>query len=141
MASYVIEMQLSRPSEITIGALGCIRFQAGRYLYVGSAKRGWDARIARHMAPEKKLRWHVDYLTTHPQVVLQRAWMSEQDQECVTAQQLLLLPGVEVALPRMGASDCQCAAHCMRATHILSVRHRLKTLHYQLWQPPTKRSS
>ena len=47
---------------LTIGKLGVFNFPAGRYVYTGSAKRNIEARIARHLRQEKKLKWHIDYL-------------------------------------------------------------------------------
>jgi hypothetical protein len=37
-------------------------------VYTGSAKRGLDARIERHIRHDKALHWHIDYLLTSPGV-------------------------------------------------------------------------
>ncbi|MEG3638923.1 GIY-YIG nuclease family protein [Magnetococcus sp. PR-3] len=136
MASYVIELKLNKRSDITVGALGSFLFTPGRYLYVGSAKKSWDSRIARHLAAEKKLRWHADYLTSHPETEPVRAWISQRDQECETAQALLKLDGVTPGVPRMGASDCHCPAHCLKSVQVKQIRLTLKAMGYVSWHPP-----
>jgi len=45
--------------------LGEFDFPAGIRLH-GSAKRNFEARIARHLRQEKTLRWHIDYLLAAP---------------------------------------------------------------------------
>ncbi len=58
-----------RPGMVRVGGLGPIRFPGGLYGYVGSA-RGRSVtlahRLARHLRRDKIRRWHIDYLTTHP---------------------------------------------------------------------------
>ncbi|MCE4601896.1 MAG: GIY-YIG nuclease family protein [Desulfurococcales archaeon] len=38
----------------------------GLYAYIGSALNSLEARIRRHLTPVKKVRWHIDRLTTSP---------------------------------------------------------------------------
>jgi sugar fermentation stimulation protein A len=45
-----------------IGSLGEILFRPGYYVYVGSAKRGLEKRLLRHMRKKKKKHWHLDYI-------------------------------------------------------------------------------
>lgn len=70
---YILQLELSSPSTIRVGALGHIDFRRGFYLYVGSAQRGLSSRISRHLRTTgKKMRWHIDYLrnrTRKPRVV------------------------------------------------------------------------
>ena len=48
--------------RLQIGSLGEREFRAGHYVYVGSAARGLEARIARHGRLRKKMHWHFVYL-------------------------------------------------------------------------------
>ncbi len=45
-----------------IGALGRLKLN-GAYFYIGSDAR-WPKRLLRHLRTEKKLKWHIDYLTS-----------------------------------------------------------------------------
>lgn len=72
-ALYVVATLVSRRETIVVGALGAITFGRGWQAYVGSARRGRDARVARHRRPDKPLRWHADYLFTRYPAT--RAWL------------------------------------------------------------------
>ncbi|OSM05180.1 GIY-YIG nuclease family protein [Magnetofaba australis] len=135
MASYVLEIDVARAITVTVGALGEVRLRRGRHLYVGSAKKAWNQRIARHMARTKKLRWHADYITTHSDVRVTQAWISPVDQECDTAQALMAPEvGAQPAWPRLGASDCHCAAHLLVVGKIRPIRTLLKQRGFVVWR-------
>jgi Uri superfamily endonuclease len=74
------------------------------------------ARIGRHLRPasEKRLRWHIDYLTAHVPVTEVIWAIGDERRECQWAQSLLALPGACVAIARFGASDCACSTHLIR---------------------------
>ena len=93
---------------LQVGRLGWFEFPAGVYVYTGSAKRGLEARIARHQRADKKLRWHIDYLLAAPGVRILKVVRSWRD-ECRLNQGS---PG-EIAVPGFGASDCKsgCGGH------------------------------
>ena len=70
---YVVLTYVPRRTTVPVGALGPVVFERGWYAYVGSAARARRARVARHLAPDKPLRWHADYLfTAFPP---RRAWL------------------------------------------------------------------
>ncbi len=60
---YIAVFYLSSQRRITIGRLGCFKFEKGIYVYVGSAQRNLQPRIQRHAIHRKALRWHIDYLS------------------------------------------------------------------------------
>lgn len=62
--TYILVVRLDSPRDLRVGALGDIRFDAGTYIYAGSAMGGLDQRLSRHLSREKTIRWHIDYLTT-----------------------------------------------------------------------------
>ena len=114
IGTYVLALRLPAPQTICIGRLGEIRFPAGWYLYVGSARGpgGLAARLARHRRREdKRFHWHIDYLRAVTTLV--QMWTSPGDvrQECAWATAAAALPGASVVAPRFGASDCRCPAH------------------------------
>jgi len=55
-----------------VGGLGHRCVDPGLYGYVGSARGpgGLRSRIARHAAKEKRVRWHIDYITSDPNTAL-----------------------------------------------------------------------
>jgi Uri superfamily endonuclease len=110
---YVVVTWVPRRAAVTVGALGIVCLERGWYAYVGSAVRARRARVARHLAPGKSLRWHADYL--FPAFPARRAWLVDGALgECELAGGLAGLPGAARRPPRFGASDCRCAGHLVR---------------------------
>lgn len=105
---YVVAAWVPSRTTIVVGALGAVAFARGWYAYVGSARRGRDARVARHRRAAKPLRWHADYLfSRYP---AGRAWLVDtRRSECELAASL----GGEV-VARFGSSDCGCPGHLVR---------------------------
>lgn len=106
--TYQLHIHIPQPLTLRVGALGECDFPAGDYVYTGSAKRNFEARIARHLRREKKLRWHIDYLLTAPGVTVTAVLRSEED-ECALNQ---ATPG-PMPCAGFGASDCRrgCGSH------------------------------
>ncbi|MBL7184044.1 MAG: GIY-YIG nuclease family protein [Anaerolineae bacterium] len=111
--TYALVLRLACQAEIAIGRLGTFTFPAGYYLYVGSAlgTGGLEARLARHRRRDKKLRWHIDYLLEHAQLVEVWSAVSTDKLECLWAQAARELPGGEIPVPGFGSSDCRCPSH------------------------------
>jgi len=110
---YVVLTYVPRRTTVPVGALGPFAFERGWYGYVGSAARARRARVARHLAPFKPLRWHADYLfAAFPP---RRAWLVDGAAgECELAGALAALPGASRRPRRFGAGDCRCAGHLVR---------------------------
>jgi Uri superfamily endonuclease len=106
--TYQLTIDVARPVRCRIGSLGTFAFPAGTYRYTGSAKRALEARIARHLRREKRLRWHVDYLLAAPGVRVVAVTRSRRA-ECALNRSS---PGI-VLVRGFGASDCArgCGAH------------------------------
>ena len=64
--TYQLAIRIGRPIRIRVGRLGEFEFPAGRYVYTGSARRGLEARVRRHLSRAKRLHWHIDYLLAAP---------------------------------------------------------------------------
>jgi Uri superfamily endonuclease len=111
--TYALVLHLEHREEIAVGKLGTFIFPAGYYLYVGSAlgPGGLEARLARHRRRDKKLRWHIDYLLEHAQLVEVWSTASTTKLECLWAQAARKLPGSEMPVPGFGSSDCRCPSH------------------------------
>jgi Uri superfamily endonuclease len=106
--SYQLAIEVQRPVHCVIGRLGAFDFPTGCYVYTGSAKRGLEARISRHLRSEKAMRWHVDYLLGIPGVKVTKVVRSRRSECCLNQAS----PG-NVLIPGFGASDCKsgCGAH------------------------------
>lgn len=106
--SYQLVIELASPVRCTIGRLGTFDFPAGRYIYTGSARRAFEARITRHLAGAVNRHWHIDYLLAAPgaRVV---AVVRSRRAECV----LNAATAGRAIVPGFGASDCRanCGAH------------------------------
>ncbi|MBW1917286.1 MAG: GIY-YIG nuclease family protein [Deltaproteobacteria bacterium] len=111
MPTYLLIIEARQPTLVQIGARGTVSLAAGYYLYVGSAKRGLTARIARHYRQVKKRHWHLDYLLSRPEFQILEVWLSDSLPECDLARTMLARPEVWVLKPGLGASDCRCPAH------------------------------
>jgi Uri superfamily endonuclease len=110
---YVVGMTLAAPTGVVVGKLGGLRFAAGLYLYVGSARGGLAPRVARHRRRDKPLRWHIDYLRRRCAFSLAVLFPGRHD-ECALAARVHREVGGEIPFPRFGASDCHCAGHLIR---------------------------
>lgn len=106
--SYRLLIMVPRTLRLAIGALGVQQFPEGRYVYTGSARRGIEARIRRHLSPAKRLHWHIDYLLAAAGVRVTGVECHGTD-ECLLNQ---LTPGNRV-IRGFGAGDCRsgCGSH------------------------------
>ena len=107
---YCLLIRVKKKTEIRVGALGPVVFFRGLYAYVGSAQNGLEARLGRHFAADKKVRWHVDYLLASPAAMPQTALVAAaaKEAECRLAG---MLAAIGRPVPGFGASDCECASH------------------------------
>lgn len=108
LVTYQLAIRLIRPTRLTIGQLGVFDFPEGHYVYTGSAKRNIEARIARHLRHDKKLKWHVDYLLASPQASIEKVSQYALA-ECVINQRTV----GQILIAGFGASDCKsgCSSH------------------------------
>jgi len=105
-----LALQLTHPRIVRVGSLGRIRFKRGYYTYVGSARRGMRPRVARHLAKEKRKRWHIDWLTTQPGVVpIAVASTTLTGLECKIV--TVLSSRANRRVDGFGCSDCECESH------------------------------
>ncbi|RLG02180.1 MAG: GIY-YIG nuclease family protein, partial [Thaumarchaeota archaeon] len=65
---YLLLLMVGRDLKIRIGSLGVVEFKRGYYVYVGSGQRYLEKRIQRHKKKIKRVKWHIDYLTTNSDV-------------------------------------------------------------------------
>lgn len=106
--TYQLLIEVAAAIDVVVGRLGLCHFPAGRYVYTGSARRNIGARVARHLAPQKRLHWHIDYLLMAPGVTVAGTRLFDEP-ECQINRNM---PGT-VPVPGFGSSDCRagCGSH------------------------------
>jgi len=111
---YTIIILLQIDSEIFVGSLGNIKMKKGFYAYTGSGlgKRALSlrGRVLRHLRKNKKLKWHIDYLTSNnaTRIVGVVASEAQKEFECRIASRLNEHADY---IKKFGCSDCKCASH------------------------------
>jgi sugar fermentation stimulation protein A len=107
--SYMVVLYLRRSSNIVVGQLGIRHFRKGFYIYVGSARRNLQRRIARHRRVRKKPHWHIDYLRGEADFVAALPVLTGAHLECEMAAALKSIS--DWTISRFGSSDCPCETH------------------------------
>jgi sugar fermentation stimulation protein A len=110
--TYALVIGLRRSTTVRVGALGRLFFKKGVYVYVGSARRGLRPRIRRHIAKRKRVRWHIDWITSRRVFEVREVWVSEAlGAECDLA--AALSKQADGFVPHFGSSDCRCMSHLL----------------------------
>ncbi len=122
--TYILWLHTTQATSIKVGRFGESAFEAGHYAYVGSAfgSGGLAARLKHHRQISARPHWHIDYLRHH--WPLQSIWWAADPirREHVWAEALQQWQGASVPVARLGASDCQCAAHLIQFEHTPSIK-------------------
>lgn len=112
--SYCLCLRVAKDLSLRVGSLDVLFFPSGKYIYVGSALRGLERRLERHMGLYMGLRskvfWHIDYLLTEPSVMVEKIYIKLSDSriECEVADSV---SKVGRAVRGFGCSDCRCPSH------------------------------
>jgi Uri superfamily endonuclease len=112
--AYCLVLEVLEDCSIKVGSLGNLPFKKGYYIYIGSAMNNLEKRIERHLRKEKKIHWHIDYLTASEFVNIKKAYIKESSgkEECEIAE-IVSKQGLPVK--GFGCSDCRCLSHHYRA--------------------------
>lgn len=119
--NYVLVYHIRHRFEFKHKTLGNHQLNAGWYFYSGSAhgSGGLKSRIQRHLASDRKVHWHIDYLKKD--LVIQQVWFNlhEENQECVVVRTILSIAGARVPIQGFGSSDCHegCPSHLISFYH------------------------
>jgi Uri superfamily endonuclease len=110
---YVLIIQLSIGSDVSVGKLGTIIFSRGIYAYVGSAQTALEKRIARHLRKEKRVFWHIDHLLQDPNAKILKVFtkVADKQEECIIAKKIV---AKGETVEGFGCSDCICTSHLVR---------------------------
>lgn len=109
--TYVLLLYLRKGARIVVGRVGPITFKRGWYAYIGSAfgPGGLAARLGRHLRPQKKLHWHIDYLRAIAEP--REIWYSTAPESLEHDWAANLLKGTGTPLIGLGCTDCRCISH------------------------------
>lgn len=127
---YMVIIKIKETRTITTGKLKYSEYQAGYYVYAGSAKTNLSKRIKRHRNRKKKtFHWHIDYLTASADEVQTFGIYTDKFSECDIAKGLSDIGGSEI--PNFGSSDCSCSSHLYYfKTNPIRNASFLELLHY-----------
>ncbi len=136
--TYILFFINKSDIKIKVGSLNEILFKKGIYLNVGSAfgLGGLKGRIQRHFNPQKKIFWHIDYLSINKSFKLVSIIEihSSIKRECFTVNLLLneKFPISKIDyIENFGSSDCQCKSHLLFFREI-SIQEVLKQIRSKL---------
>ena len=141
--TYTLLLACKRPFNLRIGKLGLTKVEKGYYLYTGSALGtgavSLEQRIARHRRRDKRVKWHVDYLTVHREITVVNVICTEINErlECQINQQIMSNLNGEPIIRRAGASDCKCSGHLLsvRLLDSKAIMSKLKQIYAMHGEP------
>jgi len=141
--TYTLLLACKRPFKLRIGKLGLTKVEKGYYLYTGSALGtgavSLEQRIARHRRRDKRVKWHVDYLTVHREITVVNVICTEISErlECRINEQIMSNLNGEPIIRRAGASDCKCSGHLLsvRLLDSKTILIRLKQIYAMHGEP------
>ena len=107
------------PVQLSVGELGNLELKAGYYAYVGSALGGLEKRVERHLASDKKIHWHIDYLLTRGRVIDVVQGETKERMECAIAGELAKHL---TSVAGFGSSDCTCPSHLFYSPDFNEIR-------------------
>jgi Uri superfamily endonuclease len=117
--TYTLLLACKRSFKLRIGRLGQTTIRKGYYLYTGSALSrsavSLEQRVARHRRRNKRLKWHIDYMTNRSEIRVLNVICVESDvrAECQINMQIVFeFRGLPI-IRRAGSSDCKCSGHLL----------------------------
>jgi len=117
---YAFVFEILERRRISVGSLLYIDFDKGIYVYIGSARGpgGLKKRIARHVSKQKRIRWHIDYLTTDRYVEPRAAVyaITRNDLEEELARRLMSSKLVIPTVKGFGCSDKKSFTHLFKCS-------------------------
>lgn len=105
---YILIIKIDECEILKIGSLGKIKIDKGYYVYVGSGGLNTLKRIKRHFLKNKRVKWHIDYLTIEYPPYKAYIVVNENVNEIVLSK---LLEKKYVYIPNFGSSDTKDKSH------------------------------
>ena len=124
---YLLEMKAESNIRIEHPKFNDNVLPEGYYYYSGSAQKNLDHRIIRHLKKEKETHWHVDYLTTRKEIIIENIYQIpnlSKKSECILIAKLLRNTGLESIINNFGSSDCKkCNSHLLYSKNKIDQSH------------------
>jgi Uri superfamily endonuclease len=126
----VLIIQVDKKVDVNVGALGKLTFEKGLYAYIGSAQTNLEQRIKRHLAKEKRLFWHIDYLLNDSAARIVKVLYKQADktEECNLAK---AISEKGKLIDYFGCSDCNCKSHLFRIENCSFLQESMRMLHVE----------
>ena len=123
-------IQVDKKVDVNVGALGKLTFEKGFYAYVGSAQTNLEQRIKRHLAKEKRLFWHIDYLLNDSAARIVKVLYKQADrtEECEIAK---VIGERGESVDGFGCSDCSCKSHLFRIGDYRFLQESMRVVHVE----------
>jgi len=116
--AYLLILYNPKKQRIRVGRLGMIDFMKGYYFYVGSGMMNLEQRVLRHKRENKKIKWHIDYITWKFKFIDAKLFQSSKRLECkiakILSKNLMMVKG-------FGCSDCRCKSHLFYSQKYISL--------------------
>jgi len=118
---YILLLDISKDIQVKIGSLGMVKFDKGKYAYVGSAQNSIEKRVARHKSKNKRIFWHIDYLIENKFTKVMKVFYKESRklEECKIAKRL---NKAEIPILNFGCSDCNCKSHLFKIKNLAIIK-------------------
>jgi len=130
---YILEFYAESSFELNIKKFAGRVFPKGYYYYSGSAQKNLSSRLSRHLRIEKIIHWHIDHLTTHPDLNIKAVYICDngpKSLECEIVANLIGLKNIEQPLLGFGNGDCSTCK-----THLIYSKTRIPQSHlFSLYQ-------
>ena len=123
--TYLLLIEISSNVGLHVGKFRKQVLEAGYYLDVGNDLNGLRSRISRHLQVDKKLHWHIDYLTKTGNIIGVFWTIGITKVECQWAQLIMSTRISMTAIRGFGSSDCRCTTHLYFFPDLLDVKHML----------------
>ena len=140
---YVLELKLNSRIRISHKKFTHFIFSPGYYYYVGSAQSNLQKRIQRHLRGEKKLHWHIDYLTSIPEITCEKIYILENEEkklECELAKSISNKFSTSFPAIGFGNSDCSnCKSHLLYIETKIDQSQLLSLYHFTVLSIPSSR--
>ncbi|MCB0745660.1 MAG: GIY-YIG nuclease family protein [Ignavibacteriae bacterium] len=114
---YILELKINHEFQFSHKIFGILKLRKGFYYYVGSAQKNLSQRIDRHIKKNKKLHWHIDFITTSKNVKVSRVFAissANKSDECSLVKNLENQYNFTHPIKNFGNSDCNiCESHLL----------------------------
>jgi len=111
---YCLIIEVCESKDILIGRLGKIRFEKGKYIYVGSAQNSLEKRIERHLKRKKKKHWHIDYLLENKNVKIRKVILFPYKKKSEESRLAKEISKFGKPIKNFGASDSTSQSHLVK---------------------------